>query len=624
MKHLFKRCPKSNRIVGFNYNNKWFWMISPIVAIFAFIWFLIRVIPKPQRATYPCQRLAMSLFGGFFAYLAGSTFIGVLLQKARQRLSDRRISSALVCLLAAGLSLTLLINQQTPAATIFSPPDGKNQPIGIGQGIHPGRVVFSRDERTVTYRDGVGNWWEDENTNPEAVDWIFTTSLTKLTGEATAKKAWSALFLHFNQKKTGTASDYKSGEKIVIKLNQNQDDGTGWTKDHMTAPQLLDALLSDLTEVVGVAPSDITLIDASRNFSDCIYHRISQKFPGVRMVAQNRIKPERDTKHPIYFSGDQIPTGYVPKDYADASYMINIGLFRVHNLYGVTFCAKNHFGSVDFDNADKGKFLPTPMHNSAYNGYDSYSPLTDLIAHDMIGGKTMLYLVDALYTSNMQNFPVVTRMETFGGKTPCGIFASQDPVAIESVCLDFIAAEPTLSVMEAGGNPDNFLHEAAKLKQPPSGTRYDPNHSGKIPASLGVHEHWNNSVDRQYSRNLGKSSGIELITVDETPSRFSLTVDSLTLNGTEYVNGTEITGEGKIEGRVSFKNASGLPLSPLVIVRITGEQPKIQMVRFPVTISEKQQLSFSVFAEGRGTLMLYFWEGLSLQPLKSPVTWKIN
>jgi len=628
MKHFFKRCPKSNRIVGFNYSNKLFWVISPIVAILAFLWFLIRVIPKPQRATYPCQRLAMSLFGGFFAYLAGSTAIGLLLGKAKQRLSEKRISTALLCLLTMGLTVSLLVNQQTPAATVFNPPDGRNQPMGIGQGIHPGRVAFVRDERAVTYKDGTGNWWDDENTNPEVVDRLFTDSLLQLTGESTDQKAWSALFCHFNKKKNGKETDYQSGEKIVIKLNQNQDDGTGWTTDHMTSPQLLDALLADLTKVVGIAPSDITLIDASRNFSDCIYQRITTKFPGVRMVAQNRIKPQRDTDHPICFSGDNIPTGYVPKDYADATYMINIGLFRVHNLYGVTFCAKNHFGSVDFDNENKGKFLPTPMHNSAYNGYDAYSPLTDLIAHELIGGKTMLYLVDAMYTSNMQNYPVVTKMETFDGKTPCGIFASQDPVAIESVCLDFIAAEPTLSVMKAAGNPDNFLHEAANLKNPPSKTVYNPNQNGKIPVSLGVHEHWNNPIDRQYSGNLGYSGGIELVMVDHSPKQYSVTIDTLTLNGSEFADKKEIIGRGTLQGKVSCANLSGLSFSPVLFVSLLseGKQTELKMIRFPLISPGETatQSSFQLPITNSGQLILYVWEGFSMKPMQNPMYWEIK
>jgi len=32
--------------------------------------------------------------------------------------------------------------------------------------------------------------------------------------------------------------------------------------------------------------------------------------------------------------------------------------------------------------------------------------------------------------------------------------------------------------------------------------------------SLGVHEHWNNANDKQYSRNLGAGNGIELVNVN--------------------------------------------------------------------------------------------------------------
>ena len=35
--------------------------------------------------------------------------------------------------------------------------------------------------------------------------------------------------------------------------------------------------------------------------------------------------------------------------------------------------------------------------------------------------------------------------------------------------------------------------------------------TGRVLGSLGVHEHWNNPIDRQYSRDLGTGEGIELI-----------------------------------------------------------------------------------------------------------------
>lgn len=62
---------------------------------------------------------------------------------------------------------------------------------------------------------------------------------------------------------------------------------------------------------------------------------------------------------------------------------------------------------------------------------------------------------------------------------------------------------------------DDYLHEAAFANNPPSETFYDPEHAVNTTrlASLGVHEDWNNAQDKQYSRNLGKREGIELVRV---------------------------------------------------------------------------------------------------------------
>jgi hypothetical protein len=61
------------------------------------------------------------------------------------------------------------------------------------------------------------------------------------------------------------------------------------------------------------------------------------------------------------------------------------------------------------------------------------------------------------------------------------------------------------------GAVDNYLHEAALAGQPPSKTLYAPDGGGTRLTSLGVHEHWNSPEQKQYSRNLGKGPGIELV-----------------------------------------------------------------------------------------------------------------
>jgi hypothetical protein len=124
--------------------------------------------------------------------------------------------------------------------------------------------------------------------------------------------------------------------------------------------------------------------------------------------------------------------------------------------------------------------------------------------------KTLLYMLDGLYGAE-HNEGSVMHYLSFGDDWTSSLFASQDPIAIDSVALDFLRNEPRAD--RVTGNPDNYLHEAALADEPPSGTVYDPENDAAPLTSLGVHEHWNNPKDKQYSRNLGAGEGIELVVV---------------------------------------------------------------------------------------------------------------
>lgn len=146
----------------------------------------------------------------------------------------------------------------------------------------------------------------------------------------------------------------------------------------------------------------------------------------------------------------------------------------------------------------------------------SYNVLVDLMGHRDLGGKTILYMIDGLYAVASQGAQVGGQsrwqMSPFNNGWTSSLLLSQDPVAIDSVSLDFVRSEPTMRYVY--GNVDNYLHEAAQAANPPSGTVYDPESDGIPMQSLGAHEHWNNAVDKQYTRNLGKGEGIELISDD--------------------------------------------------------------------------------------------------------------
>lgn len=518
------RCPRKTAKLflrtfgrlGFNGNYRWLiiW-VFPILGLLSLIWFLIRVVPKPSRATYPCQRVAAPLAGSFIAWIAGLIGSTLVYRKARHLFRQSRYIVAGICAAIAVVTVwwSLSITVGDPASAAFTPSEPPNSPMGVAKGVYPGRVVWLRDSGATSWDGSTGNWWDEENIDQDVVDYMVSKSIRALTGKASDKDAWDALFGHFNQTEGYRDVGYQQGERIAIKINMNQDSGGQWRPaGGLPSPQMICSVLDQLINVVGVPGHLITVYDASRYIGDPIYDKVrgnpDPNFQSVRFVANStrngRIAATRDIANPVYTKAGM---AYLPRCVTGAKYLINMALLRPHDMYGITLCAKNHFGSVYFNS-----WTPSPLHNYGRRGnaMGSYNCLVNLNGHRHLAGKTLLYMIDALYPSrNQTGSGDVIRYLSFGDEWFSSIFVSQDPVAIDSVGLDFMRNEPRCT--SVSGNPDNYLHEMALADNPPSGTFYDPENDGIRLASLGVHEHWNNPVDRQYSRNLGTGNGIELV-----------------------------------------------------------------------------------------------------------------
>ncbi|HOM46741.1 MAG TPA: DUF362 domain-containing protein [Verrucomicrobiota bacterium] len=407
---------------------------------------------------------------------------------------------------------------------------GKAVPLGVARGIHPGRVVWAHDPEVTTWKGpDDGHWWEGNRVKLERVEAMLARAVCELTGETTVPRAWSRLFRHLNQARGKGDVGYRAGEQIVIKPNWvgmifhegnvNLDTYAFIRRqDYMnTAPQMILALLDQLVRA-GVAPRHITICDTLACLVPDYYDRLHGDFPAVRYedyAGKFERAKVRTSTQPLYWSSR--PEGkaqdYLPASFADAEYLINFANLKAHTGGGVTLCAKNHYGSLVRWPAQKGYYDIHP--NCFSRNPRIYRPLVDLTGHSHLGGKTVLYLVDGLFSGVHPRDPVPQRMRTppFNGQWSCSLLASQDPLAIDSVGFDFLAAEwPDLAGKDG---VDDYLHEAALAPDPPSGTFYDPNHdtpTRRLP-SLGVHEHWNNPRERKYSRNLGTGDGIELVSV---------------------------------------------------------------------------------------------------------------
>ena len=512
------------------------------IGILSTVWFLFRVLPKPSRATYPCMRAAAPFMSAFVIYLLSLASTVMVFKKARRYLYQSRYLLFLgAIILGSILSIsTLILNNQRVLAGTSAELEEPNQPVGSGVGIHPGRVswVHAPDATNENCENIDGDYWSDDsNTRQAVVDQMVSKAIQGLSSTTSDADAWDAIFRYHNSNHNRGEVGYTFGEKIVIKLNLNtasRDEGPT-RPDYRTvdtSPQLLYSVLDQLVHIVGVEPSDISVGDPGRTLDNIFWNKCHDEFPEVHYWGK---APGRAlvvaSEEKVFFSSDGSISEHLPASYVEAAYMINMPVLKKHHRGGISLSSKNHFGTfVPFNgSASHLHFsLPVPKgKGNVSNGeYGSYRIFVDFMGHKDLGGKTILYLMDGLWTTtNWAHPPIKWGMAPFNNDYPSSIFASQDPVAIESVGYDFLREEfdsdhPTEGAYDPSDHTgpfpqyagvDDFLHQAASSENWPVGITYDPENDGSpVPESMGAHEHWNNAIDKQYSRNLGGSSGIEL------------------------------------------------------------------------------------------------------------------
>lgn len=530
-KWFFKTCPKSGRIVGINKKNVVLKICFPLLGLAALVWFLIRVVPKPSRMEYPCQQVAAPIALSFVAFIS-STLVGVGTWKRVRNLWNARrvtlgLSVLLIGVLASGTLYVMSVDNSLMGQVIrkqidngtdmgrFIPIDAPNTPMGVAKGIHPGRVAWAYDPKAAAWDGKHGLYSDADNNSQTRVNDMLEGVIIALTNQKTIDKAWDELFRLFNYKKGKGAVSYKKGEKIAIKVNLNDNGGSNIID---ATPQSVYALLHQLIDIMQVPQNNITVYDAQRRGISAIYDYMQPLYPEVNYQNWGGFVPDV-----VHYSSEITDKGSMSLARAayEADYMINMALMKRHSeptdkwrdsagQTGITSTGKNQFGSLE---------KVPPLHFSirdwsSFRGMGTYNCIVDLMAHERIGGNTLVYIVDAMYVNPKHNGHAVRfKRAPFNNGWTSNFLASNDQVAIESVVLDFIYSELPLPA-----NADNFLHEAANIGNPPSGIAY----AGKKLVSLGVHEHWNNPEQRMYSRNLGTGKGIELYRVPLDENRAAI------------------------------------------------------------------------------------------------------
>ncbi len=558
-------CPKTRRIIGVDRLSGLSRLLFPLIGLAAMIWILIRVIPKPSRLTYPCMRAAMPLASGFIGYLAmlGLSAIAFLRFKKPLRFYPIFFVAAFAVFGISGFYLmdSKPVAQQIKNATVVA-----NAPIGVAKGIIPGKVVWVHNPDAVN-QNCVANryqhaWFMSENMNQPAVDKMLSTALQNISGTTSDSAAWRMIFQYYNNTKHKGAVNYKSGEKIFIKINATSAWGGEYSSSDLsvtynqfygvseTSEATVLAVLRQLVNVVGVDQHNIYIGDPLKHIYKHLYDVWYGEFPDVHYLdnedhsdlGREQVVPS--TTAIIHYSdkgtvlrtnqmnpgspGVPVLQDYLYTIFETADYIINIPQLKGHQRAGMTMFAKNHFGSHtrgDASHLHLGLVRPygTADLYTLRSDYGMYRVQVDLMTHSLLSGKNLLYIMDALWGTDYElDVPQKWTMAPFNNSYSSSIFVSLDPVAIESVGYDFLRSEFTdergLDASVQMDGVDDYLHQAADSTNWPVGIKYDPNNTGVHVYSLGVHEHWNNAISKQYSRNINPTSGtgINLQEIEQT------------------------------------------------------------------------------------------------------------
>jgi len=464
----------------------------------------------------------------------------------------------LVSAVSANFSDAAFQQQPSQPATPYNwVPEAANNPVGVAQGIFPGRVAWAHAPGAAhwggDWKSMDSPWWLDGNTDQQRVTAMVAEVIQKLSGKDKFNQAWKAIFGYHNRSVGRGKKGYQKGETVAVKINMNST-GRAERNNNYTdvAPQTVHALVEQLVKYAGVPEDKILVYDAKRPVFTAVTHKVWKDFKDVRFMQERALVDAQ--KHPVYgdhrcfelpewVKGMKYSNGIdyqnatqIPRQVKEATYIVNLAMLKCHsypysNMEGgdegqtaVTLLGKNHFGSI---------LGPADLHAAINTQNDakpkSYSPLVDLAASPTLGKKTILYMLDGLYSArkhssyalHFPNAPFFNRIYPYANpEWPSCILASLDGVALDSVGLDILYSQtqnnldvenrnrPWMLIRE---NADDYLHEMATAENPPSGTKYVQD--GKPVTSLGVHEHWNNGETRHYSRNLDpkKGKGIELI-----------------------------------------------------------------------------------------------------------------
>ncbi len=401
-------------------------------------WFGFRVIPKPSRITYPCQRTTLTMI--FVRIGVGTVAICTSLTKfAEKKLVKILIISILVIEIFFPIMVQAYYMVRYSIVTQGS----------IQYTVLNHKVIRVHSSVLTSWDFSTGYYWQ--YIDQSATDSMIEEGVKALTSASDAQTAWQTLM-----------PTYSSGDKVGIKINGND----WWNSDQReidAIPHVVNSIIKGLGSI-GVPENDIYIIENTD--PDITWRRIPDYYKNIVTALYPNVVFQYDTNtNPTFgnVAGTEVNFPYSPgtrrinDQIASVDHLILMPIMKaITPMWGVTGSIKLMQGVIEDVSAFHSSLARTTADNPNVLIYQNPHIInkTRLIVGDgLFGAWTGQHFTGGYGGVDYLNSPVDDVPKpwiTFDNKAPNCLFFAVDPVAIDCVMYDHILRERNAQDQVAG------------------------------------------------------------------------------------------------------------------------------------------------------------------------------
>jgi len=412
------------------------------IGFFALCWFLIRVIPKPSRATYPCQQAAFPIASAFVIWISSLLTSALLFVKFKKNLKENKLVYAFLFFMLFGVSF-LIYTTLSPVNNLFA----KSSSNYI-------QVNWDGSERTAKLKSNTTTYYEEvavvkssqasaSDMNADEIETLVRESVEMAGGLEEIISNNDYVVLKPNlveippesgfEEVSGIATDWrvtKAVAKIVRELNP---DGKIYIIESSAASSTNEILeyynytLENIPEVDQI----VALEDSCGAFED--YSDINLDV----VLLEDSIRLYPDEQKP-----NLSPEFYINKIYNNADVVISIPVLKNHKVAIITGGIKN----VAIGMAPPNIYGMSETFFGKWTKIDHSLENLNKWLHDFY----LCHPVDFVIVDGLQGFdhgptgiPELTMEEMQHNMRL--IISGKNPLSVDAVCGHFMSLDPTFA-----------------------------------------------------------------------------------------------------------------------------------------------------------------------------------